>query len=1242
MQENREQMRHLGFSCQNIEIDIKHNEVYEGHFRIYANNKNAECRIYSSDTRMQLVKLSFNGEVFLVEYRFDSDGIETGSHIKGEFTILSNYGEYTIPYSITVQKPQLHSSLGQIKNLFHFTNLAQANWQEAVELFYSPDFAEIFQKSDKNLYLSYVGFSKNYGNNQNVEEFLIEMNKKSPIIYDFDISGFWLEDIEDSMYKTTNITRNTWGYSELKVCAYGDFLQPCTELITSDDFENNKYEFSVFIDAQKLHNGINTGKIIFSDACNEYTLPIEIVMEDNVDRRDYKRTKRTLLAELVKNYIDFKLKNISWELWIDKADTIVEKLRTLDEDDILIQLYYAELLLAKERYNEAKWYLDNTEERIVKEKADNILKYYCMYVTTLFNQEDIYIQTVCDEIDTAYVNDKENWLLGLMLFNLEKDFDRNLDNKWSFIEDMYDMGCTSPLIYCEAFLMLNNNPKMLLKLDKFEEQVLLFGARRKVLSPEIIDQMQYLTARKKEFSPILFITLCEVYKIHKSAQTIAAICQLLILGDKQGAEYFKWYALGVEYSVRVTKLYEYYMMSLDVEAVDLFGKKKNSNTEFEIPKMVLLYFAYQSTLEYDKNAFLYAYVLMNSDRYPDIEQSYKIAIERFVIEQIKQGRINENLAYIYQKVLVKQMLTSDTAYTFAPLLFMHKISLDNKNIKSVVVMHEKVNGESTYPVVDGVCMAPIYGNEYKLFLQDDDGNRFTQSVGFLDIQLMDTSKMVDYVSDCMQGRLSFDIYLCELDKNYITINSSNLKRYKNLAQSPQVIEGFKKEIRTRLLRYYYDNDMIGELDGFLEEMDADEMERHERAEFIKYLISRGMFEKAYQWIKDYGLANVEPKAVARLISKRIITKDYAPDEFLINVSYYIYKNMKYDEVILTYLMMHYEGKVTDLRHIWKSAIELELDTCDIMYRILKQIHYCHVVIPEKDLLILEYSQYEEYDYELVDELLQEAAYDYFVNDAIIHEGLFDKMYENYAVNGIQDKCSKLALIRYWSENPQSRKNIPKETITELICEFLRLDIYFPFFQKLAQDIPELHYFKDRIFVEYRTVPGTRVKIHYIYEDFNKFDTSTPDAKVLGDFSRENALKDDEKLFDPSDCNVYEHSKSVSVEETDRYNIEDMHEMFEGIYVCVFQLFYGEALQYYITEDYVTDDGYEEESVTQSDTLLGDVHNEKLENEGLMSGRFAQLNDIIASIELQDEMTSEQLSEEYIYQDFCVRELFRVI
>ena len=64
--------------------------------------------------------------------------------------------------------------------------------------------------------------------------------------------------------------------------------------------------------------------------------------------------------------------------------------------------------------------------------------------------------------------------------------------------------------------------------------------------------------------------------------------------------------------------------------------------------------------------------------------------------------------------------------------------------------------------------------------------------------------------------------------------------------------------------------MIGELDTFLEEIEADEMEVQERAEFIRYLISRGMFDKAYLWIRRYGIAGVNPKSLARLISKNII------------------------------------------------------------------------------------------------------------------------------------------------------------------------------------------------------------------------------------------------------------------------------------------------------------------------------------------------------------------------------------
>ncbi len=71
--------------------------------------------------------------------------------------------------------------------------------------------------------------------------------------------------------------------------------------------------------------------------------------------------------------------------------------------------------------------------------------------------------------------------------------------------------------------------------------------------------------------------------------------------------------------------------------------------------------------------------------------------------------------------------------------------------------------------------------------------------------------------------------------------------------------------------------------------------------------------------------------------------------------------------------------------------------------------------------------------------------------------------------------------------------------------------------------------------------------------------------------------------------------------------------------------------------YAEDGGQVTEHITQSDTLS---------NEGKMDSgsgdRFGILNDMLVSIGIQDEATASGLLEEYMYQDFCSRELFRVL
>lgn len=1202
MEDNREQMRCLEFSCQSIELNVKPGEIIEDSLMIRASDKYAQGNIYSSDTRMRLYEIEFKGEESQIGYCFDATAVEAGSSIRGEFAVISNEGEYIIPYQINIQKPVLQSSLGNIKNLFHFTNLAQTNWEEAVELFYSREFASILQKNDKNAYLSYVGLSRYEGNEQNVEEFLIEVNKKTPIIYSFDIEGFLLEDVQDSIVKSIVITKSGWGYSHINLRINGEFISTDRLVLTNADFENNKCNFNIYIDAAKLHNGINSGSIVFSDACNEYTIPVDILMDDEQERRTDNRKKRRTLCNMVNNYIYMKFGKITSEQLAGSIENDLDILLELDEDSILYNLYRTQLLIKKERFNEAKWYLDMLEQSLSKEQEDSFLTCYYLYLTTLINCAEDYVRDVSDEIETVYANQSADWRLGWFILQINENLARSKELRWQYMEEMFRNGCSSPIMLCEAVLLLQDNPTFLLKLDEFEENVLWCGAKYQMLKPELIEQLQYLAARKKEYSILLFRILCEVYCTYKSPQTIASICHILILGDKKGVDYYHWYALGVEYSVRVTGLYEYYMMSLELDKYgDIMGN-------IEIPKMVLMYFAYQSTLDYELNAFLYAYIIKNKDKYPDLEQSYRIAIERFVVDQIKAGRINENLAYLYRNKLAPQMIMDETAYAYTPLLFMHRIYVDNPKVKNIVVIHEKVNGESSYPVVNCVCMIPIYGSEYKLFLQDENGNRFTKSVHYENKQLMEPNKQLGYVSGYMQGRLSFDIYLCEVDKNYVTISQDNVKRFKNLVESPQVVESFKKEIRTKLLRFYYDNDMIGELDAFLEDIEADEMEALERAEFIKYLISRGMFDKAYYWLKSYGVSGVEPKAVARLASKRIVSKDYEYEEFLVNISFYIYKNMKYDENILRYLMINYEGKVAELRRLWKSAVDLELDTRQIMERILRQIQYTGVTVPDRDQILISYAKCEEYDIELVNDILMDTAYEYFVNEAVVYPEIFDMLYQRHMQGELTGRVCRLALLKFWAENRQEDTELPDDTVREFVQELLKEDVYFPFYVRLADIVPELHYIKNCVFVEYRTKPDSQVYIHYAFDD-----------NVPGN-------NDENKITEDIDYG--------------RYEIKEMHEMYEGIYVSMFQLFHGEALQYYTTESCSQNGKPLQEYVTQSDTLFGKSSETSQSYE--TDDRFNILNDIMLSFSLQDEITAQQLTEEYLYQDFCARELFRVL
>lgn len=172
----------LELSEEKLNLFLHKNEKISGSVEITClNAEEFRGYVYSSNYRMQCEESRLEGKNVTLTYHFDSMGMEPGDVVKGEFCIVTNLGQYYLPFEAEVCMGTMQSSLGPIRNLFHFINLAKMNWSEAVPLFYSEEFASILEGADKDYLPAYLGLSKYKYNEQNMDEFLLLTNKKKQI-----------------------------------------------------------------------------------------------------------------------------------------------------------------------------------------------------------------------------------------------------------------------------------------------------------------------------------------------------------------------------------------------------------------------------------------------------------------------------------------------------------------------------------------------------------------------------------------------------------------------------------------------------------------------------------------------------------------------------------------------------------------------------------------------------------------------------------------------------------------------------------------------------------------------------------------------------------------------------------------------------------------------------------------------------------------------------------------------------
>lgn len=201
--------------------------------------------------------------------------------------------------------------------------------------------------------------------------------------------------------------------------------------------------------------------------------------------------------------------------------------------------------------------------------------------------------------------------------------------------------------------------------------------------------------------------------------------------------------------------------------------------------------------------------------------------------------------------------------------------------------------------------------------------------------------------------------------------------------------------------------------------------------------------------------------------------------------------------------------------------------------------------------------------------------------------VFRGVMQLYQKEAFMHRVCKMAFLQYYAENRHEQDERIRQTCCAFLQDLLADRIVLPLYKDYQGYIPQMDEYQDKTIIEYRTRLGSRAVIHYMIQD----------------------------------------EESAEGE----YCTEEMRDMFEGICVKEFVLFFGERLQYYITE--------ESEKGSQP-TRSNSISTSDMDQDGFES-RFTLLNDIMIGKTLHDYDTVNDLLMQYYRQDFVVDCLFKM-
>lgn len=1162
----------LAFSEETIDLSVIEGRSEAGSFVIESTNQIKICGIvYSTNPRMECLNPHFEGEKVRIRYQFNSKGLTEGDACEGKFVIVCNQIEYSLSFCARITRLYAEASTGAVKCLDDFTRLAASNWDEAYHLFYNRNFLNTIPYDNVYERLTYEGFVCARPSGQNMEEFLIGVNKKQPVSISVDKSEEIFMASKESQSGCFTITKDNWGYTEIRLHTDCEFIKLSKPVLTLDDFIGKTYLYEYIIDASAMHAGRNFGRIYIDGVYQNFTIDITAgVRDDDGSISDIAVTKdiKECMVGIMELYTSFRLKRIVTGVWANETISILNHLHALMPDEHMYELMKAQAFIINRQRQEAKWILDDFKHSNPDKKAP-IWGYY-LYLMTLLEREPSYVDNMTHEVELIFYENPDSVLLFWVLLFLRDQYFDDSAGKLKDIKYWVLRGCSSPYLYIEAYYLISQDPYLIKELSVFELRILSWAVKEKALTKELAGAIFEAVDLAGGFDNRVYELLTAAYEICPEAEYVGIICSYLIKGHKNDTCFHKWFELGIENKLRLTGLYESYLLTMDDRQIS------------PVPKIIQMYFSFDNKLPYRKLAVLYNNIIAAKETEPEVYHKYRKAMGRFAMDQARLRHIDDNLAVLYEDMLDLGFINEELSAAFSDIIYTHKLIVFDKRIVRAIIYQNEMKEPQIVPVTDQCAYFELFSNDYVIFFEDSRGYRYVKSISYRLQRLMDAEKYLDRCISLSPDRPQYIVSHFKHVRDYSDFTKDDLKLFKPVFYSESFSDSYKAVMGYRILKYCQLHDYEDYVRPFLQSINFDTLQKDARKYLIDMLVSNRLYEKAYDMAMEYGI-DMLAAASKVVLCENALKVQHVDDDFMVQLAISAFKTGKYSDLVLKYLCENYTGPTDELINLWHAADKFSISSMKLDERILEQGIYTQIEPEKISDIFMEYYKRAGNE-KLILAYISLVAHGYLHSGGCKADFIFDIIEKRFIGNRTLNDACQLALLKHFAEKTDITQ-AELEIEDTLLKYYIYNNMYFDFFARLDYRLLEKYFLYDKAFLQYESTPGAHVVLHY---------------------SRD--------------------------EDGEEFNSEDMVEMYDGIYVKTFVIFFGELIRYYITEEHDNSIEVKESNRLTCNNIPGDNDH----------SRYNLINEMIISDTLSDETTLKSNIDEYKRLDAATKQLFKLI